>query len=328
MAQTRRRFMKSGAALGAGTAAGVVGTQMVGGSAPEQLATRQAGGGSRSVEKLFVLVHGSWHGSWVFERVTPLLVQGGDRVVARDLRGHGIAARFPACYLARDLAKFPVEPSPLAKVSQDDYAEEISTEVTNLSRQFPGIPLILVGHSFGGVTLTRVGEAQSKRISRLVYVAAFMLANGQAAFDVIGTPEFATSKLPGLLKTDPAGPTGALRIDFNSPDAADQAKVKEAFAADVSDARFQAVSNLLTPDEPAQPFGQPVSVTAQRWGSIPRTYVKTTRDQAIPPALQDVFIRRADELNPKNKTDVQVLNTSHSPFLSAPAKLARILQGL
>jgi pimeloyl-ACP methyl ester carboxylesterase len=61
---------------------------------------------------------------------------------------------------------------------------------------------------------------------------------------------------------------------------------------------------------------QPLTETA--WRTIPSTYVSCERDNALPVAVQEVLAERAD--------DVQRLSTSHSPFLSQPAALARLIR--
>jgi pimeloyl-ACP methyl ester carboxylesterase len=59
-------------------------------------------------------------------------------------------------------------------------------------------------------------------------------------------------------------------------------------------------------------------LTATAWKSIPSTYVICERDNALPAATQELFAKRAD--------DVQRMSTSHSPFLSQPAELARLIR--
>jgi pimeloyl-ACP methyl ester carboxylesterase len=61
---------------------------------------------------------------------------------------------------------------------------------------------------------------------------------------------------------------------------------------------------------------QPVTETA--WKTIPSTYVICEADNAIPVVAQELMAERAD--------DVQRMNTSHSPYLSQPAALARLLR--
>lgn len=60
----------------------------------------------------------------------------------------------------------------------------------------------------------------------------------------------------------------------------------------------------------------------EKWGRIPRAFIRCTEDYAIRPALQDRMIRGADALTPGNKTQVASISASHSPFLSMPVALA------
>ena len=62
---------------------------------------------------------------------------------------------------------------------------------------------------------------------------------------------------------------------------------------------------------------QPLTETA--WETIPSTYVVCEDDNAIPVALQEQMAQRAD--------DVQRMSTSHSPFLSQPEALTRLIRG-
>jgi hypothetical protein len=65
--------------------------------------------------------------------------------------------------------------------------------------------------------------------------------------------------------------------------------------------------------------------TAERWGAIPRTFIRTSEDRTIPPALQDRMIADADAATPENRFDVHTLPSSHSPFASMPDRLAEVL---
>jgi pimeloyl-ACP methyl ester carboxylesterase len=276
--------------------------------------------------KTFVLVHGGAHGAWAFEKLAWLLAEDGSQVVARDLPGHGLRARFPESYAVRPVAPegLAVEPSPLAKLCLRDYADEVIATITELAVRTPERPIILVGHSMSGLILHRVGEAIPHLINRLVYLSAWMIADGRSFNDYVLTPEFSTSKITSILVADPAV-TGALRMDFSSDDPAYQAQAKAAFAADIGDDDWAAVANLLTPDTPAGPMAEPVTITRARWGQIPRTYISCTADQAVPVAAQRLFIGEADEFTPHNLTDVREMATSHSPFMSQPEQLAHIL---
>jgi hypothetical protein len=61
---------------------------------------------------------------------------------------------------------------------------------------------------------------------------------------------------------------------------------------------------------------------------VPRHYIETLLDKALPPALQQRCIDEVDEFVSNNRTRVHELNTSHSPFISRPRELAALLLGI
>lgn len=279
--------------------------------------------------KIFVLVHGSFHGAWAFGKLAPLLMEGGHQVIARDLPGHGLEARFPRAYLEHppDPEKLATDPSPLGEVGLKDCADQVTADVRRVAERFPGSEIVLVGHSFGGLVLNSVGEAVPDLLGRLVYLSAYMAASGKAAGDYLAGSEFASSELWQIAVADPAV-IGAFRINPRSADPAYRAKLKDALAADVDEDAWTAAANLLTSDAPGPPHAEPVTTTGGRWGAIPRTYISCVADKAFPRAVQERFISDADAFTPDNRTDVHELAASHSAYWSQPEKLARILLGL
>jgi hypothetical protein len=85
------------------------------------------------------------------------------------------------------------------------------------------------------------------------------------------------------------------------------------------------MAHLLTPDVPAAPVATPTVASGERWGRVPRAYIRCSEDRAVMPALQDRFIREADAFTPGNRTGVVTLGASHSPFVSMPGELAEAL---
>ena len=166
-------------------------------------------------------------------------------------------------------------------------------------------------------------------IRRLVYLTAFVPIKLPNALQyLLAEPNFATSQLPQLAVADPMA-VAALRINFDSADPSYVAATKSCFYHDVADDRFAAIANLLTPDEPAGPPAlAPVTLTRSNWGSVPRAFIRCTADRAIPIAGQDQMIAEADAFTPGNAFVQKTLNTSHSPFASAPAELTSILTSL
>jgi pimeloyl-ACP methyl ester carboxylesterase len=107
-----------------------------------------------------VLVHGAWGGSWVWERVVPLLEGRGFRTLAMDLPSVG-ADPDDGCSLATDAAA-------VARV---------------LDRE--GGPFLVCGHSYGGMVITHATAGRSD-VSRLVYLCAFMPDAGDSLFTITG----------------------------------------------------------------------------------------------------------------------------------------------
>lgn len=306
----RRSFLST-------ASAGVVATLVT-----PTLATRAM---AQSVRRTMVLVHGAWHGAWCWTPVATQLASQGFNVVAVDLPGSGLGARFPDGYLnmPQDADVLAAAPSPLASITLLDYQSHITDLLRGLVDNGSG-PVVLVGHSLGGATLNVVGEAMPELVSRLVYLTAFNPVSQTSTAAYFADPSMASSKALPLTLGDPTV-TGAVRINHLTDDPALRAASKAAFYADVSDEQFAVVSHLLTPDAPAAVLDADARVTADRWGKIPRTYIRCLEDQVIPIAAQDLFIAEADALVPGNPYAVRDLPSSHSPFISMPNGLAALL---
>ena len=281
--------------------------------------------GRRRDRPTFVFVHGAWHGGWCWSEVVRLLAERGYPSVALDLPGHGLTARLPQAYLqqAQSPAALATEVSPLASLTLDDYRDHTVKMLRGLV-DAGNERVILVGHSLGGATLSAVGEAVPELVRRLVYLTAFVPVTFNHVLAYLQQPNFATSHVPPLFVADPAV-VGCARINHNSADPAYVAACKSAFYGDVATPAFQAVANLLTPDEPIQAFTTPVVVTPQRWGRLPRTFIRCTEDKAIPIVVQDQMIDDADGFTPRNRFDQKTLHTSHSAFAAAPQALTDLL---
>lgn len=273
----------------------------------------------------FLLVHGAWHGAWCFSKLIPHLERAGHVVAARDLPGHGARARHPNAFRRRPSGEeaFAIEPSPIAAVTLADYVSDVMQTLDALVGSGSG-PVILLGHSMGGIPITAVGEAAPEKILKLIYLTAYMPASGVPAIAYNRGPEAKDGKMGSAIKADPAR-VGALRIDPRSVDPAYVANLKQAFANDVHEDEWAVLQDLLSPDAPALPFSTSIKTTRSRLGNIPRAYIKCRGDLALMPGTQEKFIELADEFAPHNKTEIHELDSSHSPFFSQPERLAVIL---
>jgi pimeloyl-ACP methyl ester carboxylesterase len=273
----------------------------------------------------FVFVHGAWHGAWCWSETVRLLTEQGYPAIALDLPGHGITAQFPAAYLGspQNLGALATEVSPLAALSINDYRDAVLKTVRGLTQGGSG-PVILVGHSLGGATLSLVGEAEPKLVRKLVYLSAFVPVVLDSVLGYLTREDFSASEVPPIFAGDP-GVVACVRLNHKSSDSAYVAKSKSAFYGDVSDTTFAAVANLLTPDEPIGAFAGKVVPTVSGWGSVPRAFIRCTEDRAIPVLGQDNMIAEADAFTPNNKFVQKTLATSHSPFVSNPQALVSTL---
>ena len=272
----------------------------------------------------FVFVHGAWHDAATWRLVTPLLEARGHVVRALDLPGAGRNAKAPRSYGRRpvDPAAFAIERSPNAEVSQQDRTRAVVALINEMTRN-QATPVVLVGHSLGGLTVSAVAEAIPERVSAVVYLTAFLLPPGMTAHTMIEHPTMADSLVPSLFLADP-GLVQAMRIDPRSdrPDYVQQ--TKSALYGDLNDADLQVALSHLHCDEPLGVMLNPAHVTPARFGRVHRHFIRCLNDKAIPIAAQDFMIGAIDE-RAYGPTHTRTLATSHSPFYAQPSALADIL---
>jgi len=231
----------------------------------------------------YVLVHGAWQAPYVWDAVRTDLEKKGNKVIVIELPGHG------------------ADQTPTYTLSMNAYRDKVVDAINKVDGK-----VILVGHSMGGVVVTAVAEKIPAKISKLVYIGAFVPTSGQS--------------LGELANTDPGsqlGPEITQSEDKLTLDVT-RAKLTYLFINDGSDAAKKQVLDNYRP-EPAIPFGDKVTLTKEGFGSVDKVYIKTLQDIVISPGLQDRMIAAAGI-----KT-IFTVNTSHSPFLAQPKEVADLL---
>lgn len=257
----------------------------------------------------FVLVHGSGSNSYGWSAVSAELGLRGYRAIAVDLPGHGPGAYFPVSYQApQDLERLGAEPSPLSEVTLADCAAHVVGVVRAAHRNGP---VVLAGQSLGGVTVNAVANQVPELLSHLVYASAFCPTRHASVLELMTTPEASSSALFRIpsVKTPPE--LGVTRVNWRSADPAFLAAAREALGSDRTDAEVRALLNTLEPDESAAIGAADARGLPDRWGRVPRTFLRFTEDRAVPPALQDLMIREADETTPRNRFRVRSLAAPH-----------------
>ena len=235
-----------------------------------------------------VLVHGSWFGGWCWDRTAAALRGRGHEVHADDLPGHG-----------RDT-------TPAAASTLDAYVDRVCDRIDRLAG-----PAVLVGHSMGGLVISGVAERLPGRVAKLVYVAAYLLRDGESIRTVSELPSAAGSLVRENMVPAPDWSTAAIRPQG----------LQETFFADAPAEDVRRAGELTRP-EPTAAFHTPVRLTAARYGIAPRTYVRTKRDRALTPSLQDAMLAATAC---ERVVDIE---TSHCPMLAAPDRLAAIFADL
>lgn len=220
-----------------------------------------------------LLIHGTCHGAWCFDHLIPALSRHGIPVRAIDLPG-------------RDGAP----------VTLEDYAQAI------LAAAAPGT--ILVGHSAGGYAITAAAEADPARFRGLVYLCAYLPAQGQSLAD--------------MRRAGPSQPLlTAIRLaEDRQSFTIDPVLARSAFYQDCPEELAAWAVSRLCP-QPVAPQQTPLWPKAAP--RLPRHYITCTQDQTIPPAYQD---QMATALAPDCR---HRLPSGHSPFLAMPDRLAELL---
>jgi len=225
----------------------------------------------------FVLVHGASHGAWCWAKVTPKLEALGHNVVAVDLPGNGANGRSRS------------------DITLTDYRDAVVAALTTDS--------ILVGHSFGGVSIT-LAAAVSDKVRALVHVASVLPENGKRF------------------------------VDFNrqciAPIVSEISVQKNGFSKPRADVSSPVFYSDCSPED--QAFGlaritpQPMSVMFEKMSFseavVPRHYIRCTRDLVVLPDYQ----ARVTEGWPKSH--VHDLATDHSPFFSDVDGLVAVLDAI
>ncbi len=226
-----------------------------------------------------MLIHGSWHGAWCWFKVEGALRSSSTDVVVPNLPGRG---RDPARAHFVTLGRMMRAVAPLLD---------------------PLRPTTIVVHSRYGVLATALAEAYPDAIRRVIYLASYMLPSGERVKEHFASDD--ASFIRPFVALD------RLRVcDALAPEA-----YVEGLYADCSAEDVTLASSLLCA-EPSLPALARVKTTTERFGRVPKGYIRLSQDRAVSPALQDRLIEAG---KPER---VESIAASHSAYFSRPRELA------
>jgi pimeloyl-ACP methyl ester carboxylesterase len=219
-----------------------------------------------------VLVHGAWADASSWAGVTARLQADGYTVVAPS--------------------------NPLRDLSGD------STYLSSVLSSISG-PIVLVGHSYGGMVMTNAATGHSN-VKALVYIAAFAPSEGET--------------VAGISALNPGSQLTPANLEFRPyPGGTDvyiaPSAFRDVFAADVS-ASTAAVMAATQEPISAEVLTEPSGIPA--WTTIPSWYMVATHDQAIPPATERFMAQRAHAVT------VEV-SSSHAVLVSHPQDVTNLI---
>lgn len=200
--------------------------------------------------KTFILIHGSWHSSWNWHKVIPILENKGHKAIAIDLPGMG-----------RDK-------TPINEVKMQTTVEKICNLIDSIDGK-----LILVGHSKNGIMISQAAEYRPNKIEKLIYLAAYLIPNGKSQ------SEYSVQDIHGVLK-----PYVTRYPELNSHTL--QSEIyKEDLYADCDDDIIE-LAKILLSHEPVESGTTVLHLTKENYESVPKYYIECTEDKAVIPFIQ------------------------------------------
>jgi pimeloyl-ACP methyl ester carboxylesterase len=235
----------------------------------------------------FVLVAGACHGAWCWERVIPLLEARGHRAETAELPGMG------------------ADRTPLAGLDMMAWSRAVAKAIEADPER-----AILVGHSRGGAVISQTAELVPGRIRLTVYLTALLLEDGETGFDVLKLVPEGSFTPPAMIPN-----ADGTAISFDPSEAGPMLYQR------TEPAWVERALAHLTP-EPMFGLTQPQSLSAGRYGRVPRAYIECLDDLTLPLIAQRALTAR------QPCDHVRSIDSDHCPNYSEPEQLAEVLDDL
>src|SRR6476620_3331490 len=213
-----------------------------------------------------VLVHGLWADGSSWSKVIPILEKAGHKVIAVQLALHSLPDDIATVKRAIDLV---------------------------------GGPVILVGHSYGGIVISNAAY-NNPNVKGLVYIAALAPEEGQSLGNFVDLTKFPKGFLVfdkgGFVYINSTAFPGTVAQDVNATE------------ADIAAIAQKPINQSIF----AEKSGPPA------WKQLPDWYIVSENDHALPPAVEHQFAKQM------NATTISI-PASHASFLSHPNEVAKVI---
>jgi pimeloyl-ACP methyl ester carboxylesterase len=207
------------------------------------------------MSKVFVLIHGTWHGGWAWKDVIRELSKKEHSAHAPTLPGHGTGVRRNG-------------------IRHRDCVEA----VVHYIQQHELKSVVLVGHSFGGTVVQKVAEKLPDRIAGIVFLDALVLNDNERVFDIL--PDvFLESLIPK--SGNATAITGSENAEALLPPPPWETW-RDHFIQDAPEFVARSTWEQLSP-EPAQVNLDTLDLKCFYSLAIPKSYIHCRQDKAMPP---------------------------------------------
>lgn len=230
----------------------------------------------------YILIHGSWHGAWCWYKIAARLVSEGHEVKVPELPGRISNPARPIFVGLGHMVK--------------SVAQYLPTDRKTT----------IVVHSRYGIIASQLAEAYPERIKRIIYVASFMIPSGKCVAEYFKHDKDAM--IGPYIEVSKTGMWDRLNPKI----------FRECLYHDCSD-EDNMLGKLLLGKEPLRPAITKLKLTSDKYGQIPRAYIRLTQDRAVSLSLQDRLI------NETQVSRVESVEASHSAYFSKPDELTQTI---
>ncbi|OAE24834.1 hypothetical protein AXG93_4242s1060 [Marchantia polymorpha subsp. ruderalis] len=243
----------------------------------------------------FVLVHGSGHGGWSWYKVAAILRHSGFTVTPIDLLSAG-----------RD------HTSVESVKTVAEYSKPLTDHLQNVTSK-----VILVGHSLGGTSISYAMEQHPEKISKAIFVSAFMPSNNQSGMETVAPEILGGLITKGVLKINSANGPEALPVSVSLNSTYEM--FRKYLYSECSDEDINLGMSLVV-DAPYAAYSEKLTLTPQGYGSVSRYYISTGQDKIIPNSAQILMTKANPPL-----AVFHLDNGDHMSSFSYPEELTSLL---